>query len=216
MGVEARDEAEFQLRKAVVLFSAQAGEDHRWLWEVERWHELAYALMLQLAPSYGEELRQALAILAQTGLLDIGELTSASAESALARRFVETIAERGIDRDTAQHCALVVREAAAGIQNKFAGRVQRYLRKYGDLMVTNLASDLGVASLPVESLRQAGALWLQNVANMPVPMESEQELAFCERVGIDRNTFVDLADDMGINVAFLDDIMLYSVEFDEL
>lgn len=56
-------------------------------------------------------------------------------------------------------------EVASSIKEKYGGKVQNYLRKYGTYMLDNIDKAFGFSQF--DDTRRAIAIWLQNILNMP-------------------------------------------------
>ena len=98
-------------------------------------------------------------------------------------------------------------EAAAGFSDHFDGKVQKYLRHYGELMLRQLSESFSFSGLDQAAVRHAFALWFQNVLNMPLPMPDRIAHEACEMLGVEYEPLVKAADDVGVNVALLDNVL---------
>ena len=124
-------------------------------------------------------------------------------------RFVERVfLQHGCDAAGACNALAVCSAISECVSNRWQGHVQRFLRRFGDEMVEQLGAELVAAGMPESFSRKAGALWLQNVCNMPVILRGDAHIvALCERHAIDESALLAVADEIGINVAVLDDLL---------
>jgi hypothetical protein len=96
----------------------------------------------------------------------------------------------------------------------YDGKVQRYLRHYGQQMLDALSHDFSYSQIAKEDVRHAFTHWLQNVLNMPVAVSEPAIAKFCERRGIRAEELLKVADELDINVALLDDMIANYVSED--
>lgn len=201
------DEIAFQLRKAILEFSDEVAESHRWLWEVERWKELVFSLLSRALPVNSTVIRRAIATLGSLGLLDINAELTGPDHAIRQNRLIGTLVDLGWTEDDAVRAFSIVREAAQGIEKHFGGKTQLVLRKYAELMIVELSTTFALTSLDEAATRDALTLWLQNVADLPVSLRTPELTEFCERHGVDAPAVIRVADSLDVNLAFLDDIL---------
>jgi hypothetical protein len=201
------DEIEFQLRKALLQYSDEIAGSHRWLWEVERWKELVFSLLSCALPLSSEIIRRAIASLASLGLLEINAALTGPEHALRERRLTEVLLDLGWNEENAARAFAIIREAGQGLEKHFGGKVQLALRKYAELMLTELSATFAFTTLDDASTRDALTLWLQNVADLPLSLRTSDLTDFCRRYGVDELTVIRVADSIDVNLAFLDDVL---------
>ena len=141
-------------------------DELQWEFESARWKELlAYAVAVnaKLELGFARDLVET---------LDRLKLTSAAALATISAAdlwLVEQIALRaGCDPESARLALDALTGCSKAVNAEHGGLIQRFLRKHGDAMVGELEASLAAAGLPPAAARKTGALWLQNVANIPV------------------------------------------------
>jgi hypothetical protein len=201
------DEIEFQLRKALLQYSDELVGSHRWLWEVERWKELVFSLLSRALPLSSEVIRRAIASLASLGLLEINAALTGPDHALRERRLTEALLDLGWNQENAARAFAIIREAGEALEKHFGGKVQLALRKYAELMLTELSATFAFTTLDDASTRDALTLWLQNVADLPLSLRTSDLTDFCQRYGVDEVTVIRVADSIDVNLAFLDDVL---------
>jgi hypothetical protein len=201
------DEIEFQLRKALLQYSDEISGSHRWLWEVERWKELIFSLLNRALPLSSTMIRHAIASLAPLGLLEINAALTGPEHTLRERRLTEVLLDLGWNDENAARAFAIIREAGQGLEKHFGGKVQLALRKYAELMLTELSDTFAFTALDEAATRDALTLWLQNVADLPVSLRTQDLTDFCQRYGVDELTVIRVADSIDVNLALLDDVL---------
>ncbi|MBD2597441.1 hypothetical protein H6G74_24410 [Nostoc spongiaeforme FACHB-130] len=191
-------------------------DPHLWPWETKRWHELVFCLLTMIAEPevLPETVREVTQTLSEWRLLEVsilGSLNPAQNEQDASNPIVITIMtilqQSGLNADKARIAVTAICEAASGLQQKYEGRVQKYFRKYGALMLDEIAQNFSFTQLNNENTRKAFSIWLQNTLNMPVPALSPIAEKVCEKLDVEYTTLVDAADKLGINIVWLDEAL---------
>ena len=213
MAKSTTNEIEFQLRKLITKYSDFFAY-HQWPSEHERWVELIFALVTRISKKPESELRDIIEELDDLGLLDIEELSNIPKvgsdidfNSPFAKRVIESLSESKFTEEESKSSLLVMYEAAKSLMEHHDGKIQKYLRKYGQQMVDEFAENFSFSGMDKKDLRYAVTYWLQNVLNMPVNLNIESIDTFCNRSGISDEELVKEADNLNINVALLDDMI---------
>jgi hypothetical protein len=206
------DEVRFQLRRAILRYADAVSQPHRWLAEQDRWKELVFAILTRAIPIREATVRVAVDTLGSLGLLNVSLLASDDAAALQARhRALAVLAGEGFDQEQSDIAFRAMTEAAKGMQLHFQGKVQRYLRHYGELMLGQIDDYFQFTDIPPPEVKDAFSYWLQNVASMPLPLHTEEVRRYCDQQGIDEKTLRAVADEIDINFAFLDDIIAHEV-----
>jgi hypothetical protein len=211
---QASSDAHNLLRKVIVLESHDS-YGHLWNFEGDRWKELVFALLVGAAPHLVEsDIRNLVERMQALRLLEVADLASicgASNKPSLrhehARLIVDLLIECAFTKEQAERGLLTICEAAIGLQKHFAGKIQRYLRGYGELMIKESKNVFRFTTLTEAEIRYSLTYWLQNVLSMPLPLFDRSWVAVCSQHGVEPSHLVSAADDFGINLALVDDLL---------
>jgi AcrR family transcriptional regulator len=206
---EQKNEATYRLRKTLAVEGFGVAPAHPWLWEVDRWRELVFALLTRVADNPEEDLRELTKQMADLDLLDVGELAKLheDRDAPLAQRITELMTEMGIAEDQAGAALTTVIEAAWGLDQHYGGEIQRYLRRYGEQMLREIDESFHFTEMKPDAVAEAFTYWLQNVLSMPLSLTDESEQAFCERYGFTPLELREAADRLGLNLSVVDDLV---------
>jgi hypothetical protein len=201
-------EAEFRLQK-LTYDHADFINYHRWPYESERWVELAFALLTQVSELPEIQVREAAEKLEANGLIEIEDLARQSPEERRAQmeRSVEVLEEEGFSPEEAQRGITSIWDAASTFEERYGGKVQVYLRQYGERMLDEVQDEFSFTELESGQVDYAFRYWLQNVLNMPVNLPLDSVDALAEECGITTEELVQAADNLDLNVALMDDIV---------
>lgn len=203
------DEAVYRLRKLLATEGMNYGSTLPWTWEGDRWRELAFALISRVTGLGDTAARVLTEQLADLDLLDLDEIAKLRSGQALpaSRRIIELMAEAGVDEETSRVALTTVAEAAHGFQENFAGKVQSYLRHYGELMLHEVGQTFHFTAAKPQVVSEAFTYWLQNVINMPLSLADDTVEEFCRRYGFAVAELFEAADRLDMNWALLDDLI---------
>ncbi len=206
-------EMEFQLRKLFSRYSELLAY-HQWPSEHDRWVELIFALVSRIVDMPELEVRDVIKDLDDLDLLDIGRLSEipeardgVDLDFPHARRIFESLSESGFTQEDSESSVLVMHEAAKSVGKNHDGKIQKYLRKYGQRMMDELSQSFSFSKMDEADVRYAFTYWLQNVLNMPVSLEDESIEEFCDELDRTPEELMQAADKMDINLATIDDMV---------
>jgi hypothetical protein len=191
-------------------------DPHLWPWETKRWHELVFCLLTTISEPeiLPETTREVTRALSEWRLLEVDVLASLNpskneqdASNPVLITMMTILQQSGFDADKARIAVTAICEAAAGLKQRYEGKVQKYFRKYGVLILDEVAQNFSFTQLNHEDTRKAFSIWLQNTLNMPVPVLSPIAEKVCEQLGAEYKTLIDAADKLDINVAWLDEAL---------
>jgi hypothetical protein len=217
--VLSREEKQQRVRVFVLeqwpAFAASLSQ-YQWPLETERWHELAFCLLHKVGQPRLEarSARALVDILSRMDLLrvqelagwmtDAGELTHSEPDAVLAVRVLE---RGGLPEKAARAALTSICQAAAALQKQYGGKVQRYLRHYGEVMLQELPQHFAFTHLSPDDAALVFTHWLQNVANMPLPLKEPPMERLCEEFGVSLEELIEAADEDDVNLALLDDMV---------
>jgi hypothetical protein len=122
-------------------------------------------------------------------------------------RSVEVLEEEGFSPEEAQRGITSIWDAASTFEERYGGKVQVYLRQYGERMLDEVQDEFSFTELESGQVDYAFRYWLQNVLNMPVNLPLDSVDALAEECGITTEELVQAADNLDLNVALMDDIV---------
>jgi hypothetical protein len=215
ISLESREEAAYLLRKVAIERGAELLGSHQWAWESARWKELAFALLARIAKVPEKTLRRLTNEMGTLGLLSIQPLANLAKASKgpdmwlqpHARHMVELLQENGFSEEQARQGITTIYEAALVLQQRYDGKVQKYLRSYGELMLKDLEGIFTFSALSKTEAADAFTYWLQNVLSMPLSLIDSHVQSFCRQHNIQAEELIGAADDVGLNLGFVDDLV---------
>ena len=123
------------------------------------------------------------------------------------RRFLEVTGQRKIERADARRALSTLAQICAALQERYAGKVQCYLREQGSALVDRMCADLPVRGVANEDVRWAYSSWLQCAADMPLPSTTPEVVAYCTRHELRPSDLYAAADRIDLNVGVVDDLV---------
>jgi len=181
--------------------------DLQWEWEEDRWLEFIICMFSEGHGIPSDAARKAVDVLAELGLASVRELRGADeGRVRLASQILERV---GVAETDAGNAVASLIKLAQTVQDKWDGHIQRFLRSFGERMALELAAALADGAVEKAKASKVATLWLQNVANLPILLPDEPHIrAFSSEFGISRTELVEIADELDLNVASVDDILL--------
>lgn len=182
---------------------------HQWASEHDRWTELIFSLLTRISPHDQHELRRIVMELKSLGLLNVEILADSSQQKDEMNKvcITDVLIENGFTKKEIEAFLITISEAAAVIQMKYAGKIQQYLRSYGELILSEVKENFKFSKLSQDDAKYAFTLWLQNTMNMPLSLLSNDVKSFCKSQNIDTTSLVEAADKMDLNLALMDDLI---------
>lgn len=188
---------------------------YQWPVETARWHELVFCLLFRIGQPRinAEEVRRMTQMLADLDLLNLenlAELISENGESLNhpdAILMMDLLERKGMTVDQSRQAVATIVQASQVFKHRYNGKVQRCLRHYGMQMLNDLISEFSLSQISCEETQLALAHWMQNVLNMPIELEEPEVIQFCQKAGIKLEELIDIADDIDINLALMDDMI---------
>lgn len=216
MGRSNLSEMEFQLRKLITRYN-DIFEYHQWPSENRRWVELIFALITRISDIPEDEIRDIIEELDDLELLNLEALSEISdvkgkinLNNPNARHIFEYLLESGFTKEESKSSIQVMHEVAKSLMKNYDGKIQKYLRKYGQQMIDELPRNFSFSKMSDEDVNYAFTYWLQNVLNMPIRLPTKSFDAFCRKLNVGSDELIEEADRLDINLALVDDmIQLY-------
>jgi hypothetical protein len=204
------DKATHLIRKLLSHPSAQyVLSAHRWPYEADRQHELVISLM---RPVLGLPEGGARSVCDRLRTLNLLNITAWRADSngtqeALRLRARAALREHGVGDDAAETAVETLAELAAFLDERCEGKVQLWLRLLGEQMLSTLADAMPFTMLSTSELHEALTHWLQNVANLPLPIRDASTREFCQTYTVTPAELLAAADALDLNAGVLDDLV---------
>jgi hypothetical protein len=206
-------EIEFQLNKLILRYSGLFVY-HQWPSEHKRWVELIFALLTRISKKPEDRIRDIIEELDALNLLSVEELAEISEKDSginlndpHAKRIVAYLSESGFTEEESKNSILVMHEAAKSLKENHNGKIQEYLRVYGQRMIDELSQNFSFSKMNEEDEKYAFTYWLQNILNMPINLKTESVEKFCKKLQITYKELLKAADNLNINLALLDDMI---------
>jgi hypothetical protein len=207
-----------QLRSFVMeQWPAYASQLNRFQWprETERWHELVFCVVLRIGHPIVEAdvARRVVNIMVDLNLLDIDTLASSIAKGGKPDKknpdvdLMHNIMKRaGIGDQKASNIIETTCRIASVLKKQYGGKIQKYLRTYGEKMLDETGSQFNLENLRMADVRYIFSLWLQNVLNMPILLSEPALDDICTAFHANLDDLVNVADELDLNLALLDDM----------
>lgn len=179
--------------------------DYPWEREGDRWKEMLICLLIGVGidPNLS---RKVVGILEELELISAIDLANANKGQ---QEFIASVfLQIGFDDDMATKATSLLLTAARYTEKKWAGYIQRFLRKHGERMANELKVTFAKFGLDKQSAGKVAVLWLQNVANIPILLPQDPHIeSFCRHSAISPNELLEISDRLGLNVSVLDDLL---------
>lgn len=208
-------EGVFALRLAVWKYASQVRPASPWISELDRFDELVFALFTRMTHRTELEARQLVEGLRALGLLDVPTLAAvpleaghvAPAEDPAVQRLFRTISDSGLTDEVSRRMTVTLVELAQALMRGYDGKLQRYLRRYGERMLAELGDSFSFSQLSQEQVLGAFTYWLQNALLMPLSLVDDSVRAFAKSHGLTESDLIASADELGLNLAWMDDVL---------
>ena len=206
-------EAMYRLQRVLASEGSEISND-LWLFEDARWQELVFALLTRICDLEEEHLRETVDGLNDLGLLDTVALADLfddqrhiKSKTRYSQRILGHLTDNNFSEAQAMNALKCMGEAALGLQEHYEGKVQKYLRWFGELMLNDVQRVFTFSVLSEKDVQQVFTYWLQNVMNMPLSLNDENVAAFCTKHNISADELFRAADELDLNLALVDDLV---------
>jgi len=189
-------------------------QKYQWPWEGARWQWLVFCLIERIDDSAEATAiaRETVEIFTALDLLEIDTLAQLASEKGepdyqqkQLALMLDILERQGYDAEETKTIVTSICEAARALKDRYEGKVQKYLRKYGELMLEDLSQTFSFSRLSQEDARYAFTHWLQDVANMPLVLSHSAVKVLCEKLNASLEDLVEDADRNDVNLALVDD-----------
>ncbi len=140
-------EVEFKVMK-LISENLELFTNFQWPSEQERWKELIFALITRISNKPENEVRLTIEKLNTLGLLDVEMLAVSDLESNFnQKRIMWILLESGFEEEESKSYILVMQEAAQSLMNNHDGKIQKYMRFYGQKMIDEINQNFSFTNM---------------------------------------------------------------------
>lgn len=205
-------EVEFKIMK-LITENPELLSNFQWPSEQERWKELIFALITSISNKPENEVRVTIEKLNTLGLLDVKMLADTGLDSNFnQKRIMEILLESGFGEEESMNYLLVMQEAAQSLNKTHDGKIQKYIRFYGQKMIDEINQNFSFTNINDKNVKNAFTYWLQNVLNVPIILKSESLDQFCQISQITEEELLNEADKMDLSLILLDDLIVQHMQ----
>lgn len=199
-----------ELSETIVALCQRHAETHReypWLSESMRWNELVFCVLLRCGSASAPRTRGAIAVLDQLSLLTPISLERLDADAPEGVTFSYVLHRAGFSTNDAARAMRVLATMAHTVNAKYRGKLQKLIREHAERLRESLVADFASGQFDPAQLQEAIGHWLQNGFGLPVSLRSEAVSAFCDEAGCTLDALIEAADDLDLNIGFVDDMI---------
>jgi len=121
--------------------------------------------------------------------------------------FAYVLRQHGFSNNDVERACRLLAHVAEVVQHNYGGKIQRYLRRHGEVMRDELLSAFNGTSLDKSQMAYAISHWLQNVLSLPISLQSDAVLEFCHNNNVNPQDLWKAADELNLNIALVDDLL---------
>lgn len=195
--------------------------DYRWEDEHSRWNELVYCIFAELTEHSYMDARSLSDNIFNVNLLELDDLADvqimengmADPDNPRIRTISEILSINGIDQSDIDKTLSAICKVAQAIKENYDGKIQKFLRKYGEDIVTEFDSHISFSDVDRGTQSRILVKWIQNTLAMPLAFSNIYTAKFCKKEGVNYLELAEAADNIGLNGAVLDDLIeMYMVD----
>jgi hypothetical protein len=197
--------------------------DYRWEDEHSRWNELVYCIFAELTDHSYRDARSLSDKIFGLNLLELDDLADvqimedgkADPNNPRIRTVSEILLINGIEQSDIDKSLSAICKVAQSIQENYDGKIQKFLRKYGEEIVNEFDSHVSFSEVDRGTQSRILVKWIQNTLAMPLAFSNIYSVRFCKKQGVTYLELAEAADNIGLNGSVLDDLLeLYMVDLD--
>ena len=197
--------------------------DYRWEDESSRWNELVYCIFAELTGHNYRDARRLANDIADLNLLNVDDLAKipimddgmVNPDNSRIRTITDILRSNGISEDDVKRSLSAICKVAQSISDNYDGKIQKFLRKYGEEIVNEFDSHVSFSEVSKGTQSRIIVKWIQNTLCMPLAFSNVYTARFCEKEDINYNELAAAADNIGLNGAVLDDLLeVYIVDIE--
>jgi hypothetical protein len=189
--------------------------DYKWEDEHSRWNELVYCIFAELTQHSYRDARSLSDSLSELNLLNVEDLANvkmldnsiADPDNKRIMTITDILLSNGVSESDVQKTLSAICKVAQAIIENYDGKIQKFLRKYGQQIVKEFDSHVSFNDVDKGTQSRILVKWIQNTLSMPLAFSNVNTAKFCEVEGVSYLELVDAADNLGLNGAVLDDLI---------
>ncbi|MEA1944501.1 MAG: hypothetical protein U9N07_04090 [Euryarchaeota archaeon] len=197
--------------------------DYRWEDESSRWTELVYCIFAELTGHTYRDARKLANDIADLNLLDVDDLARipimddgmANPDNLRIRTITDILRSNSVSEDDIRKSLSAICKVAQAISENYDGKIQKFLRKYGEEIVNEFDSHVSFSEVSKGTQSRILVKWIQNTLCMPLAFSNVYTVRFCKREDVNYNELAEAADNIGLSGAVLDDLLeVYIVDIE--
>lgn len=197
--------------------------DYRWEDEHSRWNELVYCIFAELTDHSYRDARSLSDKIFGLNLLELDDLADVQImedgkvdpNNPRIRTVSEILSINGIEQSDIDKSLSAICKVAQSIQENYDGKIQKFLRKYGEEIVNEFDSHVSFSEVDRGTQSRILVKWIQNTLAMPLAFSNIYTVKFCQKQGVTYVELAEAADNIGLNGSVLDDLLeLYMVDIE--
>ena len=187
---------------------------YEWASETNRWKELVSILSAQICNRSQDDMVELTQYLADLGLLEIQDLAAIRIDgnevdrgNELAAKISGAFQRKGMAEEDALNVLLPLCQIAARLKADFKGKIQLYLRHFGERMLQETLSLFELTGMKEDEVGLVFTAWLQNIMNVPVLLQAPEVMEFCQKHEIEVSELLEAVDNIDMNAAIVDELL---------
>jgi len=197
--------------------------EYKWEDESSRWTELVYCIFAELTHHSYRDARRLANGLADLNLLEVDDLAGipimdddmVNPDNSRIKTITDILKANGVADGDIKKSLSAICKVAQAIQENYDGKIQKFLRKYGQEIVDEFDSHVSFSEVDKGTQSRILVKWIQNTLCMPLAFSNIYTSRFCEMNGASYWELAEAADNLGINGAMLDDLLeVYIVDIE--
>jgi hypothetical protein len=189
--------------------------DYKWEDEHSRWNELVYCIFAELTKHSYRDARFLSDSLSELNMLDVENLAQvklmedgmADPDNTRIRTITDILLSNGVKEEDIKKSLSAICKVAQSIKENYDGKIQKFLRKYGEEIVNEFDSHVSFSEVDKGTQSRILVKWIQNTLAMPLAFSNIYTASFCETEGVTYHELAEAADNIGLNTAVLDDLL---------
>ncbi|NOR16797.1 hypothetical protein GQ543_03685 [candidate division WOR-3 bacterium] len=189
--------------------------DYKWEDEHSRWNELVYCIFTELTQHSYKDARSLSDSLSELNLLDVEDLANvkimdngmADPDNKRIMTITDILISNDISESDVKKTLSAICKVAQAIMENYDGKIQKFLRKYGQDIVDEFDSHVSFSEVDKGTQSRILVKWIQNTLSMPLAFSNVNTAKFCEIEGVTYLELAEAADNIGLNGAVLDDLI---------
>ena len=189
--------------------------EYKWEDEHSRWNELVYCIFTELTEHSYKDARSLSDSLSELNLMNVEDLASvkimdngmADPDNTRIRTITDILLSNDVEEVDIKKSLSAICKVAQAIMENYDGKIQKFLRKYGQEIVDEFDSHVSFSDVDKGTQSRILVKWIQNTLSMPLAFSNVNTAKFCEIEGVTYLELIEAADNIGLNSAVMDDLI---------